>query len=251
MGFSQVRELQLATSQPLGYTAHYTITAITSLGVAFYYCWNLTLVILATLPVSALFLSWLSMRMQPSITAQQEELSAASKSSGNAFHNIDTVKSFNGQDTEVTRFTTSISKAAKHYMVQAKINALEFGFVRLVTILMFVQGFWYGHYLVSKGGKSTGTVITTFWSCLTATEAIENILPFLLVLEKGRGAGAALRAVVFHQKLARRESRGVVPRHCWGDIILRNVSSVSQDFGSGLILARSSLFIRHGQTKQF
>ncbi|KAI9654169.1 MAG: hypothetical protein M1831_005523 [Alyxoria varia] len=245
---SQVRELQLATSQPLGYAAHYSVTAVTSLGVAFYYCWNLTLVILATLPISAFFLSWLSMRMQPSINAQQEELSAASKSSGNAFQNIETVKCFNGQDTEIVRFTASISKAAKKYMIQAKINAVEFGFVRSVTILMFVQGFWYGHHLVSKGEEDTGTVITTFWSCLTATEAIENILPFLLVLEKGRGAGAALRAIVFHQSWAGGRSRGVIPRHCKGDIVFRNVSFVYPSRPDQLVLNNFTGTFVHGKT---
>ena len=227
-GFSQVRELQLATSQPLGYVTQYAVTSVASLVIAFIYCWNLTLVILATVPISALFLTWMSKSMQPNIEAQQIELSSASKGALNAFQNIEAVKCFNGQDAEVYKFTQAIRRAAAKYMQQAKNNATQIGFVRFMTLTLFVQGFWYGHHLVSTGSKSTGTVITTFWSCLTATQAIEQVLPHMLVLEKGRAAGAALRTVLVQNCVDRAKTRQETsPLVCEGEIEFRNVRNPS------------------------
>lgn len=223
----QVRELQIATSQPLGFAAQYSVTALTALGLAFYTSWKLTLVTLATVPVSAIALSVIASQMQPSIEAQQVELTMASKLLNNALSAIDTVKCFNGQDFEIRQYARAIARAAKYYLKQARSNALQIGFVRIMTLGMFVQGFWYGSSLVGSGKTSAGDVLTTFWACLMATQAIEQILPQMIVLEKGRAAGAALKGVLEQMHKGRRvvKMRGKeTPTFCEGDIEIRYVS---------------------------
>lgn len=223
----QVRELQMATSQPLGFAIQYTVTTLAALGVAFYTAWVLTFVTLATVPISAFILAWMSARMQPRINSQSESLTQASKLANNAISAIDTVKCFNGQDHEVWQYSQAINKAARSYLKQAQANALQIGFVRLVTLGMFVQGFWYGSHLVAVGSKTPGQVLTTFWACLMATQAIEQILPQMIVLEKGRAAGATLKAILVQMQRGRRVNRmngGLTPGYCDGDIEVRNVS---------------------------
>ena len=218
----------MATSQPLGFVVQYSVTAAAALGVAFYYSWNLTLVTLATVPFAGLMLSFISARMQPSIEAQQEHLSVASKYASHAISAIDTVKCYNGQDHETWHFACAIRRAARCYLVQARANALQIGFVRLVILSMFVQGFWYGSTLVGPGGKNSGQIVTTFWSALMATQSIEQILPQMLVLEKGRAAGATLKAVGMRIERGRRVTSmagNFVPSHCCGDIEFRDVRS--------------------------
>jgi ATP-binding cassette subfamily B (MDR/TAP) protein 1 len=223
---SQIRELQMATSQPLGFAVQYTVTTLAALGVAFYTAWALTLVTLATLPFSAVFLAWISARMQPCIDSQSENLTQASKLANNAISAIDTVKCFNGQDHEIWQYSEAIKKAAWSYLKQAQANAVQIGFVRFVTLAMFVQGFWYGTHLVAVGDKTPGQILTAFWACLMATQAIEQILPQMIVLEKGRAAGATLKAIL--AQMGRgcnvvRMSGGLTPAYCDGDIEVRNV----------------------------
>ena len=204
----------------------YTVTSIAAIGIAFYCCWDLTLVILATVPISTLILSSISKNMQSSIQDQQTALSLASKSAINCFSNIETVKCFNAQSYEADKYTRAIRQAAKHYMSQANANALQISFVRFATLLMFVQGFWYGFHLVKDGRKSTGDVVTTFWSCLTATQSFEDILPYVLVLEKARAAGAALRALTHpatNNAYSLDDDQKFEPEKCLGDIALDNV----------------------------
>ena len=185
------------------------------------------MVTLATVPFAAIILTWISARMQPSIDAQVEELNQASKRANNAISAIDTVKCFNGQDFEMWQYAKIIRKAARHYLIQAKANALQIGFVRLVTLSMFVQGFWYGSHLVTTGAKDPGQVLTPFWACLMATQAIEQILPQMIVLEKGRAAGATLKLLLAQmEKVCKVKEviHGITPGYCDGDIEVRNVS---------------------------
>ena len=217
----------MATSQPLGFAVQYTVTTFAALGLALYTAWDLTLVTLATVPVSAIVLAWISARMQPSIDAEGENLNRATKLANNAIVAIDTVKCFNGQIIEVGQYTAAIKSAAKHYLIQAHANASQIGFVRLVTLGMFVQGFWYGSHLIDTGKRNPGQILTAFWACLMATQAVEQILPHMIVLEKGRAAGATLKAVLLQMEGGRKITRMLgrkTPRYCEGDIEVRNAS---------------------------
>lgn len=222
-----MRELQIATSQPFGFAIQYTVTTFAALGVAFYTAWNLTLVTMAAVPLAAVILAWISARMQPSIDAQADELTQASKLANSAISAIDTVKYFNGQDFEVWQYANSIKRAAGFYLHQAQANAMQIGFVRFVTLGMFVQGFWYGTYLVTAGKKEPGQVLTAFWACLMATQAIEQILPQMIVLEKGRAAGATLKSVLSQMRRGCKTMKiagCLTPSYCDADIEVRNVS---------------------------
>ena len=201
--------------------------AFASLGLAFYTSWKLTLVILAGLPIAVVIMSFISAMMQPSIIRQELVLSLASKLANGALAAIETVKCFNGQIFELSHYKPVVMEAAKHYMKQALSNSLQIGFVRFVTTAMFVQGFWYGGHLVRTGDTSAGDVLTTFWACLMGTKAIEDILPHMIVLEKGRAAGAAMKAILDQMSQGSKvhhEKGQSAPEFCEGDIEVRDVS---------------------------
>ncbi|KAL8851121.1 MAG: hypothetical protein Q9221_003924 [Calogaya cf. arnoldii] len=247
---TQIRELQMGTSQPLGYSLQSTVTALSALGLALYTAWDLTLITIATIPFAAIVLGWISSRMQPSIEAQAKELNTASKFANNALQAIDVVKVFNGQDFETWQYAKAINRAAKKYLIQAKANALQIGFVRFITLSMFVQGFWYGSHIVITGKKDPGQVLTAFWSCLSALQAVEQILPQILVLEKGRAAGATLQAILTQMDKRHRVivSGQLAPEFCEGDIEVRNVSFRYPSRPDQPALKHSSFFFPAGET---
>ncbi len=202
------------------------VTTFAALGLAFYYSWTLTLVTLSTVPILAVALAWNSARMQPSIEAQAEELTKASKIVKNAISAIDTVKCFNGQGFERWQYRKAIKRAARYYLCQAQSNALQIGGLRLITLSIFVQGFWFGSHLVNTGQKNPGEILTAFWACLMATQAFEQIQPDVIVLEKGIAAGATLKSILDQMEgglETERMSGGTVPLSCSGDIEVRNV----------------------------
>ncbi|KAL9611484.1 MAG: hypothetical protein Q9167_003882 [Letrouitia subvulpina] len=247
---TQIRELQLATSQPVGFAIQYSVTALAALGLAAFYAWDLTLITLATVPFSGFVLAWISARMQPSIDAQSKELTKCSKYANNAIQAIDTVKCFSGQDFELWQYSKAVKRAAKYYLLQARANAFQIGFVRFITLAMFVQGFWYGSHLVQTGKKNAGEVLTAFWACLMATQAFEQILPQMIVLEKGRAAGATLKAILFQMESKRRVimQGHLTPSFCEGDIEVRNVSFSYPSRPDHLALSNASFFFPARET---
>ncbi len=161
------------------------------------------------------------------VEVQKEELSKASKYSNTAIEAIDTVKVYNGQEQEVWQYYSTILRVASSYMVQARTNALQFGITKLLMVGIFVQGFWFGLYLVDKGMDS-GLVVTTFYACLAAMQSVETVLPQWLVLVKGMSAGQTLKSIMVQMEHGRKLIHMVgseKPTSSPGDIEVNQVGS--------------------------
>ena len=139
---SQIKDLQYATSQPIGFAIQCFVTALVSLGISFYHAWSMTLITLVAVPVSTVVLAWISARLQPFIDGHLLMLTNATKLASVGVSDIDAIKNLNGQKHEVSQYSRAIRKAARYFLAQAHGNAIQIGFVRVVTLGMFVQGFW-------------------------------------------------------------------------------------------------------------
>lgn len=247
---AQIRELQLATAQPLGSLFSLLSTAILSLVLAVTRSWDLTLVTLATVPLIICLVAWAGNRMQRNLIKQQENLTEAQKYSTSAFSAIETVKCFNGQQLELEKYISRILVAAKWYAWVANSSALQMGFVVLLSVSMFVQGFYYGGILVGRGTLTSGDVITTFFSAISAFQAVQAILPQMIVFEKGRTAGSTLRAIMSQiQSSSKIERlRGLLaPATCHGDIDVKNLSFAYPSRPDMMAVKDISLYIPGGE----
>lgn len=203
-----------------------TMTSIASLVIALYYSWKLTFVIFVTLPISTVVLSLVSRRVQPAIQSQKRDLATASKYATASITAIDLVKIFNGYDKELWQYTRATKMAAKHYLVQAKCNSIQVGYVSFWVVSMFVVGFTYGVVLVNEGMEA-GQVVTTFYATLASFQGIEALVPHWLVLAKGIAAGGFLSDLISDTedgKSFKRMDGGIRPERCVGAVELKNVS---------------------------
>ncbi|KAG9247907.1 P-loop containing nucleoside triphosphate hydrolase protein [Calycina marina] len=247
---TQIRELQLAASQPLGLVIYQFIATTASLGVALYFSWNLSLVIIAIFPIAVVVLWLVSRGITPAIEAQKRELGKATNYANTAITAIDTVKAFNAQDQELWKYLSSTKKMTIYYLKQARANAMQFGLVKFLAVSIFVQGFWYGLYLVDKG-LSPASVITTFYSCITAVQAIEVMLPQILVLTRGMSAGATLKNImqqIQHGAKAMDMGGTLQPETCQGDIEVKDIAFAYPTNPKQLVLDKASFFFPAGET---
>ncbi|OJZ87386.1 hypothetical protein ASPFODRAFT_160054 [Aspergillus luchuensis CBS 106.47] len=247
----QIEDLQKATSQPLGLALQYSFRAIFSLALAFFTSWNLTLVTLAGIPFLSAALSFLSNKTNSCMEAQKTELGHLSLIVDNATSSIDSVKSFNGQDTEIRNFVSSVDNAAIHYLKRARLTSLQISILRLMTFGMFVQGFWYGSSLATSGEISAGEVLRTFWACLAAAQSMEFLMPQVVILAKGKDAAISLIHTLSSESedTVRGEGRGsVYPKFCEGDIEVSNVSFAYPAQPNRPVLKSTSFFFPAGET---
>lgn len=224
---ARIRDIQLATSQPLGILVSALSTAILSLVQALVLSWKLTLVTISTVPVVMVAIVWVGRGTQTAFDKQGQRLTAAQKHATSALSAIETVKCFNAQHIEQRKYMTCVMEAAVWYCRAASSNGLQIALMVLLSSAMFVQGFYYGGVLISKGESNTADVITTFVSAISAFQAMNAFLPQLMVLERGRIAGSVLRAVmaqVQQQPDVPRTCGNLTPRTCHGAIEIKNLT---------------------------
>lgn len=248
---ARIRDLQLATSQPLGTVVSALSSAILSLTQASILSWKLTLVTVSTVPLIIGVVAWIGSGMQRAFDQQGQRLSAAQKHATNALSGIEMVKCFNAQGIEQRKYTACIREAASCYYRAANANAVQLALMVLLSSSMFVQGFYFGSVLVAKGQSSTADVITTFLSAISAFQAINAVLPQLIVLERGRTAGSSLRAVmadVQRQADAQPAQDLLRPECCYGNIEVRNLTFSYPSNPQQTVVQDLSLFFAAGQT---
>ncbi|KAK6347222.1 hypothetical protein TWF696_007295 [Orbilia brochopaga] len=223
---TQLREFQLAASQPLGLVIQCIVTASACLGIAFYYSWHLTLICLAGMPIASFAVLFFSNKIEQGIEQQSLALGSAAQSISRAVRGIETVKFFNGQDVEFSLYSTAVRAAGLAYNRIAKHAAVQNGILRFVTLMVFVQGFWYASTLVSPqtSFKEVAGYMTTFWACLIAGQQVESLLPIVVILEKGKYAASSLRRLsapdVEYDMISR---PGAVPKKCKGSVTFKDV----------------------------
>lgn len=99
---------------------------------------------------------------------------------------IPTIKAFNAQDKESAAFESIVGKAYTAYHKLHLIYGVRGGATQFILLSMFVQGFWFGSYLVRDGRSTAAAVNTCFWACLLSATYLQLCLPCLLLLEKGK-----------------------------------------------------------------
>jgi ATP-binding cassette subfamily B (MDR/TAP) protein 1 len=249
---TQIQELQLATSQPLGGLFQLLSTFVLSMAQAFYFSWDLTLVTISSVPVIMGIVIWIGRPMQTALTNQQGKFTEAQKYLTSAFSAIETVKCFNGQEIECGKYIEKVGEAAMWYYRVANIHAIQMGFLGFLSSTIFVQGFFYGGILIDQQKKSTADVMTCFLSAIAAFQAVQGILPNIIVLEKGRAAGSTLlrmsMAEVQSGAAVQKTSNSIRPEHCKGDIDVKNLSFAYPARPDQLALDNVTLRIPSGET---
>ena len=193
---SQIRDFQLGVSQPLGLVTISISQSIASLGVAFYHNWQLTLVMLATYPIIASALSFLSRGLQQAIQQQHSELTSATKQAGSAIGNLIMLKCHNTEAREARTYAHILEAISQRFRTQARIVSTQTGFMRFSAASLLVLALFFGDHLIHNANASPGSVLTAFWCCVTASKGFSDILTQLLVLEKGKAAAMALSGLL-------------------------------------------------------
>ncbi|KAK0649026.1 P-loop containing nucleoside triphosphate hydrolase protein [Cercophora newfieldiana] len=247
---TQTRELQIATSQTLGYLVFEIFVFLACIGVAFFYSYKLTLVMLATGVPSAIILFTISRFLDPAIEGQKRELSEASKHATAAVTAIDLVKIYNGQDNEAFWFISAIRRSAKYYGRQVLCNCGQMSYIKFWMIMLFVIGFYFAVVLAGRGQITPGDALTTFYAVLIAFQSLEALGPQWLIIAKGMAAGKLLKTLASSEEggqLVDKVTGFLQPSQCQGTITLTNVSFAYPSNPEKPVLTPSSFYFPAGQ----
>lgn len=188
-----IEELRAGTSETTGLLVGTAATIVFLFGTAMYHSWLLTLVILATVPVMAIC-SFLFGRMTSLAATEENAASAgASKILDWVLVKAPAVRQFNAKDFEAARFSRAVDLSAKAYFKLAHAASLNVGILRALSLLVFVQGFWFGNHMIMKGKLSVDQVFTTFSSCLMLGTNVSAASQMFATLNKAQAAAVRIR----------------------------------------------------------
>ncbi|PVH92092.1 P-loop containing nucleoside triphosphate hydrolase protein [Periconia macrospinosa] len=247
----QIRDLQLSLSQPFGEIVQCIFGATASLAVALYSSWNLTLVVICSVPVVYIAMSLLSGMLAKRAHEQSDMMRQALAVVTNTISHIESVKYFNGEHSQLQKYLNAIIRSGGAYKKQASIRSMQMGITQFFTLSIFVQGFWYGSYLVMKGEKNPGQVLTTFWAAMLTVHSITAFLPQYIVIQKGKVAGARLKSLavrVSKDTFGTEVMGDLKPQQASGNIEFRRVSFAYPSRPDQLALRQVSINFAAGHT---
>lgn len=176
--------------------------------------WLLTLVVMVLAPVMA-FLTWFFGRViMRNQAAENKYTQAASKvvdwclGNGKVF-----VRLFNGNEIERNKFTSLVAESQKAYVRMAMAMSANGGVVKTLIFMAFVQGFWFGISMISKGHLTVSQVFTCFSACLMAGSLMSMLAAVIPIFNKAAVAEKVIVSFSHEMGLSdsAREKDGTVP----------------------------------------
>ena len=139
-----LNKLQEGIGEKIGMLSFFTGTFFFSMIVAFYYGWDLTLVILSMMPLMIIFGGAAAMIQSKFAEKEMEAYGKAGTIAEEVLSAIRTVVAFGGQSKEIKNYDTNLVEAKKSGILRGLLTGLSGGLTFSCMYAVFGLGFWYG-----------------------------------------------------------------------------------------------------------
>lgn len=257
-------DVRMATSHAFGLVVQNTFTFVLCFILAVIKSPSLAIVTLSTIPLVVLTQVVTQILCAPLLATERRVLAEASTNVERATAAISTVKAHNAQAAEEEKFMEAVSKSKGNLIKQGLVWGVSAGLTDFFLLGTFVLGFWYGAKIVREGKATSGAVMTCFWACLFAATYLQQVVPHLTTMTKGKNSIASLLTVIqdipsspnnasIDNTFSKRASRpltlkGVRPSRCHGEFNFNHISFAYPSRPENPVLHDISLFIPPGET---
>nr|QST14979.1 ABCB1-1 protein [Diaphanosoma celebensis] len=249
-----LNKLQDGIGEKIGMFVFCTSSFLASIINAFVHGWELTLVMMCSMPVLTIAMGIIG-KVQTSLT--ENELKAYGKSGGVAeevIGSIRTVMAFGGQEKEIKRFSDNLVYARQAGIKRGLATSVGAGLVWGVIYASYALAFWYGTTLIldSCDGSYTydpASLLIVFFSVLIGAMQIGQAAPYVEAFSIARGAAANIYSVIDRTpEIDSSSSAGSKPSQFVGNISFDNVKFDYPSRPDVKILQGVSFSVSAGQT---
>ncbi|EIW69536.1 hypothetical protein TREMEDRAFT_39110 [Tremella mesenterica DSM 1558] len=266
-------DVRIATSQAMGLVWTNLAVFVLCFILAMIKSPVLTLVTLSTIPLLVLVQIIVQTVVGPVLAGERRATAEASTNIERATNAIATVKAHNAQGHESARFNKIADRANTSMVRLAVVWGFMFSATGFLSLSTFVVGFWYGAKLVQEHKVSNGDVMTVFWACLIGAGYLQNVVPQLTYITRGKNSMASLLTVIqdspsrptstlssptsptfpiqrgsMHKKIRQTSLRRIRPPRCRGEFNFRHVSFAYPSRPDNPVLRDVTLFVPPGET---
>ena len=229
-------------------------TGTISMAAAFLYGWELTLVIMATIPVMSISTAIVT-RIQARLTSREIQIySQAGGIAEEVLAAVRTVVVFRGQAKEIQRYQDSLEPAKTVAIRRGIASGIGSGIIWFINYATFALAFWYGIQLVldsceSNSGYSSASLNIVFFNALYSSYKIGQALPLLESFTTARAAASSIFKVIDRiPQIDSSSKEGLRPETIRGHIRFENVHFNYPSRPEATILRGVSFQVEAGQT---
>ena len=216
--------------------------------------WLLALILLAVMIPASIAAGLFGWAVQKSVKATNEAYEKGGGLVEQALTAIRTVFGLGGEEKELRGYRAAVAEVAKIAKKYALIIGLTLGFMLFVMLGNYSLGFWIGSRLVKnpENGYDSGTVLTIFFSIITATFSTGNATPVVKALSEGKQALARIMNIIESKPLIDIEdSNGEKLQTLKGEIVFKDAHFSYPNRSSVPVLNGLNMTIKAGQKTAF
>eukprot|EP00981_Chlorochromonas_danica_P008136 scaffold2028_cov181-Ochromonas_danica.AAC.14 len=254
-----IGKIQDGTGRKIGDMIQYITQVIASFVVAFYLCWQLTVVLLAAIPCLGFSGAYMIQAINAATHQSFAQYAQAGAVAQETIGSVRTVSAFNLQPTFIAKYRVFILEALRVGILKGTNLGIGNGAVFGVAFLTYALGFWYGGRLVAHDvergctGDSCingGVIISVFFSTIMGSIALGQVAPPMTAFVTAQSSIAVIFELLERKPLIDGLSNeGLVPEHrLEGEIALKDVSFAYPSRPDILVCDHMSLKIAHGET---
>ena len=191
---------------------------------AFWRGWDLTLIILAMVPILAIVGAGVAIMGSKLTKKASAAYANANTISQQALGNIRTVAAFNREERVVQDYSASLDYPLKAGIKQGLMQGITLGCANGVWFLSYAAAMYYGSVKVAAGTYNGGDVLNVIFAAIIGGFALGQAVPNLQYFNQGRSAGAVLFNMINQTPEIDLDGPGEELATVTGDITLQNLT---------------------------
>ncbi|RWS02634.1 multidrug resistance protein 1-like protein, partial [Dinothrombium tinctorium] len=242
-------KIETGIGEKIGLCVFFISSSLSSIGVAFYYGWKLTLVLLAIAPVIAIT-NGITAKIQTTMSIKESQAYAkAAAIAEEVLSSIRTVYAFGGQEKEVKRYSNSLIGAKSSGIKRSFATGFSMGFLWFGMFASYSFGFWYGIKLILNNEYTAKKLMVVFMNILIGAYLFGQASPHLEAFSIARGAAKGIYDIINTVPKIRKNSNfGQRIHQMQGKIEFDGVFFTYPSRPDSLILQGFNLTINPGET---
>ncbi|KDD76691.1 ABC transporter, partial [Helicosporidium sp. ATCC 50920] len=240
--------LQSAIGDRVGRTLFNLSQAFIGIIVAFIRGWDMTLVMLAVMPVlivMGFLMSTLIARLTSKMNAAYADANALAQAT---LGNMRTVYAFNGEVRSLDTYTRTLDEPVRVGIRQGVYSGGIVGLTNMVAFSCYALALWYGSTRVIAGSMTGGEVLNVLFAALIGGFALGQAAPNLQYFQQGRAAGARVFAMMDAKAGIDAQAPGLEPASVEGAIVASGVHFSYPSRPDVPVLRGFDLEVKPGQT---
>lgn len=244
---SDVAVVQGAVSQQLAQLVSQLMLLVGSVVLLFVTNLQLTLLMLAVVPVAVLGAAFFGRRLRRISTEFQDQVAAANASAEEALSGVRVVKSFTAEGLELSRYHEQIQDSYRFALRRAKLRAFFIAGIILAMFSAISVVLWVGGRLVIAGALSPGDLVTFLFYTVMVAGAVGSLTGLYSQFQEALGASRRIFDLLDEASDLPEAAEPRRLEHVRGNVRFEDVSFSYGDRGDQRVLRDITLEAKPGE----